>query len=276
MLSWEEIVQNYIIEHSDKIQQVTRPLREHFQINYFTYHRIDKNGKYTVLVDRPDWAEYYVEEKLYLTDPMLRNPDVYKPGFCLFEADSSDEHIKKVVREGKEIFNLDFGVIQIEKSQDYVEFFGYFANKAESGLDKLHLNQPEILKSFASHFKSELKPILTEMTGEASSLIDLKGDDYHRKDPIQPNLSREKLLKYLEAIGKKEEIRLASTLSIREKQCILGLLSGYSAKETAAALQLSARTVESYLENIKNKLSCYTKQDLISVGQTLKVLGLLP
>ncbi len=65
MLTWQTIVQNYIVKYSSQIKKTTQPLRDHFGIDYFTYHRIDSTGKYTVLVDRPDWAEYYVSEKIF-------------------------------------------------------------------------------------------------------------------------------------------------------------------------------------------------------------------
>jgi hypothetical protein len=39
-------------------------------VSYFTYHRIYTEGKYTVLLDRPDWAEHYVSSKV-LIDWML-------------------------------------------------------------------------------------------------------------------------------------------------------------------------------------------------------------
>jgi hypothetical protein len=104
--NWEEIVQKYIIKHSDQIRAVTRPLRDSFQIQYFTYHRIDRAGKYTVLVDRPDWVEYYVEEKFYLEDPYLRHPSLYESGFCFIENHGSKEYTQRILKDGKEIFNL--------------------------------------------------------------------------------------------------------------------------------------------------------------------------
>src|SRR5690349_493862 len=110
MLSWKEIVENYIIKHSDKIRKITRPLRDHFHIGYFTYHRVDKEGKYTVLVDRPDWAEHYVDEKFFLADPYLRHPDEYESGFCLLGNHGSEDYKKRIFKDGKEIFNLDTGV----------------------------------------------------------------------------------------------------------------------------------------------------------------------
>lgn len=51
-------------------------------------------------------------------------------------------------------------------------------------------------------------------------------------------------------------------LSKRELECLVDLLNGYTAKETAARFKLSYRTVESYIEMIKTKMGCLNKQDL--------------
>jgi len=275
MLNWKEIVQNYIIKNSDKIKKVTRPLRDRLQVGYFTYHRIDKKGKYTVLLDRPDWAEHYVDEKFFLSDPYLRHPDVYKSGFSLIENHGTEEHRKRILKDGKEIFNLDLGLMWIEKSEDAVEFFGFCGNRATSDLGKLYLNHPWVFRSFAAHFRKELKPILHEMEGEASSLIDLKGKDFFTKELIHPEIDSSALKAYLKDLGKEREIQLAGQLSRREKQCIQLLLAGMSAKESAKALKLSHRTVEFYFENIKNKLFCSTKPEIFQLAKQFRELDLL-
>lgn len=276
MLNWKEIVQKYIIKHSDKIRQVTLPLRERFQIQYFTYHRIDKTGKYTVLVDRPDWAEHYVEEQFYLQDPYLRHPDLYESGFCLIENHGSEEYKQRILKDGKEIFNLDQGVILIQKNADSsVEFFGFSGNKASCSLDKLYLNHPWVLKSFAGHFKKELKPLLLQMEGEADILQHLKGNDFYSNQLIRPDIHSEIIFNYLKDLGKESEIMKIGLLSKRERQCIQLLLKGKSAKETANFLQLSHRTIEFYFENIKNKLCCTSKQEIFAIGKDFEELGLL-
>lgn len=262
MLNWKQIVQDYIIKHSNKIRQVTRPLRDRLRVQYFTYHRIDRSGKYTVLVDRPDWAEHYVEEKFYLEDPYLRHPDMYKSGFCLIENHGSEEYRKRVLKDGKEIFNLDQGVILIEKSPDAVEFFGFSGNKADCSLDKLYLNHPWVLKSFAGHFKKELKHILSQMEEEADTLPHLKGMDFYSDQLIHPDIPSDTLLDYLKDLGLK-----IGSLSKRERECVKLLVQGKTAKESAALLKLSHRTVEFYFENIKNKLSCSTKQEILSFAR---------
>lgn len=49
----------------------------------------------------------------------------------------------------------------------------------------------------------------------------------------------------------------------REYECMVGLLQGASVKEIAAALELSPRTVEYYIKNMKGKLGCATRAQLI-------------
>jgi DNA-binding CsgD family transcriptional regulator len=52
-------------------------------------------------------------------------------------------------------------------------------------------------------------------------------------------------------------------LSIREIECLYHLVRGKTAKMIAQFLNLSPRTVESYIENIKAKFGCYTKSELL-------------
>lgn len=49
----------------------------------------------------------------------------------------------------------------------------------------------------------------------------------------------------------------------RESECLVLLTTGQTIKETAATLKLSPRTVEFYLKNIKEKLQCRTKIELL-------------
>lgn len=276
MLSWKVIVQDYIIKHSDRIKKATSSLRDHFGISYFTYHRIDKEGKYTVLVDRPDWAEYYVQEKFYLDDPFLREMGVYRPGFCFLEDQGPEERYQRIYKAGSEKFHLDTTVLLIEKQGDFVEFFGFSGNKSGCLLKKLYLNHPELLKSFGSYFKRQLDDLLVQMRTEASLLQELKGNDFFYPEQIQPSITEELLCAYLKGVGREKDVLRAGVLSQREKECLMMLLQGKSAKETGVLLELSSRTVESYLENTKNKLCCFSKQDLFDIAKRFKEFGLIP
>ena len=52
-------------------------------------------------------------------------------------------------------------------------------------------------------------------------------------------------------------------LTPREAECVFFLLRNYTIKEVGNILELSPRTVEFYLKNIKRKLSCRKKRDVL-------------
>lgn len=275
MSSWNEIIQDYIVRHSDDIQEATKPLHDHFGVSYFTYHRIDANGKYTVLHDRPDWAELYVGAEIYRQDPYLRHPDNYSSGLCMIENNGSEEYLETVFREAKKI-ELDLGVMVIERKADCVEFFGFAANKARSSLEKIYLNQPSLLKSFAGYFKQKLSGhILSMENGSNFLLTDLKDKDFFSQRPVFPGIPKASHLAFLRDIGMARYVRYAEVLSARERECLKLLVGGKSAKETAILLGLSPRTVESYFDNIKLKLSCVSKGQIFTIAERLRDLDLL-
>ncbi|MCE5319073.1 MAG: helix-turn-helix transcriptional regulator [Parachlamydia sp.] len=65
-------------------------------------------------------------------------------------------------------------------------------------------------------------------------------------------------------------LQKAASLSIRERECLKYLLMGKTAKETALQMKLSFRTVEYYFENIKDKMSCFSKRELIACAHLLE------
>jgi len=54
-----------------------------------------------------------------------------------------------------------------------------------------------------------------------------------------------------------------SKLTQKEKECIYELAKGKSAKQIAHALRNSPRTIETHLQNIKQKLGCHTRAQII-------------
>jgi DNA-binding CsgD family transcriptional regulator len=65
-------------------------------------------------------------------------------------------------------------------------------------------------------------------------------------------------------------------LSKRELECLFLLLRGQTAQQTANVLQLSRRTIESYLNNMKNKFGCFNKSELLVKAMSLGYQKHLP
>lgn len=62
-------------------------------------------------------------------------------------------------------------------------------------------------------------------------------------------------------------------LSDRERECVHHLIRGMTYKEIANVLEISPRTVEGHIENIKNKLGCYSRSDIFSAIFESKTLN---
>jgi steroid delta-isomerase-like uncharacterized protein len=102
-------------------------------------------------------------------------------------------------------------------------------------------------------------------------ILEQIGEIHIHTDPVKPGYYAD----LLKGLGMEKYLEKASLLSRRERECLEFLLQGKTAKETAALLGLSHRTVESYFENIKKKLKCSNKGQLFSTAEVLRKLELL-
>lgn len=65
-------------------------------------------------------------------------------------------------------------------------------------------------------------------------------------------------------------------LSARELECLFCVLRGMTAKRVAEILQLSKRTVEFYISNIKNKFGSLTKSELLVLSIQYGYMDVIP
>ena len=145
-----------------------------------------------------------------------------------------------------------------------------------SSFEHVYLNYANLLKSFAKHFKEECSLVLKPNVAPYLSVNELIGPElFNSKSISKSKINIDLLRRYLIEIGFGNEVAKADSLSDRERECIKLLLHGKSTKETAALLNLSPRTIEHYLENIKNKFSCQYKHELFSVAESLIGLDLI-
>lgn len=65
-------------------------------------------------------------------------------------------------------------------------------------------------------------------------------------------------------------------LTQRETECLFLLIRAKSAKEIALFLEISIRTVESYIEQIKNKMGVSTRSEIITKAIEMRMLEIIP
>ncbi len=65
-------------------------------------------------------------------------------------------------------------------------------------------------------------------------------------------------------------------LSNREAQCLFYLLRKKSVPDISAILNISKRTIESYINHVKLKMNCFTQTELCEKATTLGFLDIIP
>lgn len=118
MIKWEEIVKRYTIKQYNLIKKITTPLKDHFSISSFFYIKINYQGQFIWFGNRPDCAEYYVDQKHYINDPCMSYPNNWSSGFSLLETSAPDNYQDTFIK----YLILIHGLFLVIKMQNLLSF----------------------------------------------------------------------------------------------------------------------------------------------------------
>ncbi len=248
----DEIITKHSIKNDRKIKQICLPLIQYLEIEFFTYYFIEEDGHFGILSNAFDFMELYYFQKLYLNNPYMSHPNLFRSGH-VYAPCTYDDEIQCIL---KDQFKADHLFLSLECNPGQMEGF-IFANK-NSGADTLsdYLEKLDLLNKFSRYFKREAQSIIGRMSSEKYNISQARENEFLHLPENLP-LSKNKHLEqqFLAEIWK---------LSPQEQKCLEMFKLGNSAQSTAAKLGLSQRTVEHYLDNVKIKLGCSSKWDLLN------------
>lgn len=250
MDSLQDVYSKLILKRERAVKRICSPLQDHLGISIFCYGRVEADGLYVNLSNYPPIEEIYYENQLYHDDPHLIHPLLLRSGTLLIPNSYSADYMEKILKQS----NTGQLLLVLERFEDVVECFFFGINIEETTTDAKLLNYLDPIKSFIRYFKKEAKPIIDHARSEKYNAKDVKGKIF--SEPVASPLSNNnpQIQRFL---------NLMDPLTPRERQCLELFKQGKTAQMTGAILGLSQRTVESYFENIKNKLGCTTKADLL-------------
>ncbi|WP_172622744.1 response regulator transcription factor [Aquicella siphonis] len=221
---------------------MSKPLQK-YDIDWFTYRKSYTNGSRVLLTTTPDHLSAFLENKFYLSGNLDAQPDLYQNQIVLFAAFPNQQ----VVQWARENFRIYHGISLIRKYDHYTEFFSFATSADNPQALNFCINNLDFLQGFCDHFLSQGESLLAQAESQQIFV------PYHTqtlKCHDNANIS--------ELPG-----RNLISISARQSECIRLLLQGKSAKEMSAALNLSQRTVEAYINILKSKFKVRTKAQLI-------------
>ena len=244
------------------IIELISPLRK-LGLTYFAMVQYDANNMMRCFTSDDRVLECYIRNPmLYYEEPTFSASKLLKPGEYIYR-----EIFKKVYPYVTPKYMRSFNVIKDYCNGDREIFqFGIVNNPA--------FNNYEVLNSFTNEFKHKaytlinkankiFVPLVYPGTNPLSMLNNLKTFSPQGNGGML-NQSQHNYCKCL-------QIASEHKLSHREAQCLSLVIQGKLNKQISSILNISLKTVESYLNHISHKLNCNNKNEMV-----IKILWSLP
>lgn len=251
------------VANDKKIKKTCAPLKDGLGFDAFYYSSHDLDGNFYQVTNTPEIAEFCFSTGLYKSHPYIKNPKFFSSGFVLPNS-IDDIAYQKITERVKNKFQVDQIHMIVHKSEEKLELYGFSTTQMNLNLSNSFVNNLFLFKKFISYFHEEAQSIIKSARDNQVNIVSECGDSYHSFDNNRDMYgSTINIEAFLSGMNKNQRmLALIKTLSNRERDCIKWLLKGRSASKIAKILHLSPRTVEFYLEQVKNKLGCSSKQEL--------------
>lgn len=255
----------------EKNGKLLRLLNTTFNINYFSYQRINQDGNYINYINDPDYFNYYLENNIYQNDAFLVSPSRYEPGRFIHLFDSSLDTVELPIvdnlKEIQKIFKFTQSILIKKNYVTYYEMYIFsIPDSSPLALNSL-VSQAPILDQFIDYFHKEFKQELALIENFNINLHEIIGHRFTGDNAPSEVFADAKQLNLFKQIINPIEYQLQQSvlrLTNREKECLFWLVQGKSAQETGEILSISRRTVETLRENCRHKFgSHYTFSNLI-------------
>jgi len=179
--------------------------------------------------------------------------------------------LEEICKDGFELFN------QLPIKIFYKDINLNFIAGNKSFLSELSLSQNELEQKndydmpwhiFADHYREIDREVLIKNKIHKRFEVNIDNTGNLHKVFVTKKPFTDKHNKILGIVGIYEKIdgdqnNTFALLSKRQKQIFYYIVQGKTAKQIADILQLNFRTIQYYIEIIKNKLNCRTKSDIV-------------
>jgi LuxR family quorum-sensing system transcriptional regulator SolR len=234
------------------VSAICAPLFKKLNLTYFHYFNVQKNGTAFALYSRMDWCDYFYNNTFKPTIPLSKQQiQLEKHNICLWEGTLSEQ----LVSDARNLFNLEHPIGISAAYENHFESFCFGTHQGNDGIINSYLNNIDLLINFTNSFKDK-----------AAELIKKSEENRY----CLPESFKPPQLKLLNNLSHATPLIDCSygPINVTKKEVeILRMLSrGLNIKEIAYSLNRSARTIDMHVSNLKFKLGCHRKSQLISIA----------
>lgn len=254
--------------NAEKINALCSPLNLQFGIAAFGYLRAFDNGRYILISNNNTFLEAVAgNDCCFRSEYFSQQAELFcksVPCIDIWPDQVDDEAIS--LYRARDLHN---GMTIAREIDGSIEACWFSDNQVNSAVKDFYKAHSSVLNDFIRLFRN-LGGVLTDPEGPAKV-----GVSPHLQKTY-PNIGRifktispwedeiQKFNELIDSLISKEVYETAKqfSLSKRELQCLSYMTAGYTVKEMARMIQISPRTIETYLANVRLKTGYQSKREL--------------
>lgn len=246
---------------ANDIGAICAPLFNNSGIDYFEYGKIYNDYSSILLCTHRDWlynslAEGYADCVASLQFPEIDTFNIQ------YQLSSTIE--PETCKQAEQLFGIRHIFEIVYEYRNFVEVFEFGSFDANTAPIDYYFNHLPELNKFNLYFKEKAADIITQAEKERI-FFRINKQKPHITDHCDTTQSSDDTLhnqllpKRFYISSRKQNLYLTR----QQFSCIKYLAQGRSAKEIGNRLNVSNRTIEGYLEQLKTKIDAYNKSQLI-------------
>lgn len=248
-----DLKKHFSLNSCNEVDQLCSPLNT-IGITYFNYIKIyHKDSSRELLTNNSSWIDHFYKNSLYKSVGTVDIEHLLPKGYFLWsELDSNDP----IYAQGRESFNIDNGVSFVIKRKDVTFLYIFASTRDNHSINNFYVRNIDLFKRFILYFNDTGSSLIKKA---AKNRIYLPEKQIITPERIIKNniseLTREKFYNktnvdrfYL--LSESDDLYLTK----KQAECATYFIEGATAKECAKLLNISHRTVEGYLSDIKSKI----------------------
>lgn len=258
-----KVALDYSIEMIKNVSAMSSFFTQPLGLTTFGYKRVYQDGRYLFLSTNQHWLEYHyqnVKDHGAFFQEAMETAHLNHSYKVLWPSVSGDHFLQALNH-----FGMWYGINFYKWRGDYLELWTFSTSNDREGISQLYLNTLPYFEDFIRHFNLKASQIINVVEEERFAQFenDLPSASTFERSPSS-------LIQIINQI-KIDEFLVDSprgivSLTPRETECIKQLGMGKSVKEIAVGLKISPRTVESYINQAREKTGC-SKSKLLSLIQ---------
>ena len=265
-------------KYHKQFDALCEPLKQYLGITTGVYLNTAQDGSMTNLLTNYKWLERYIEQGYFKQDPGIVHPDNIHNGFSFVTTSEDLEYRDTMLKEAIYNFNFHHGFCYVEKTSSNFTLFYFATDKENTKMVNKIVNQAPMVKKLIRNLNKQVISQFKDLQDNKVDILKIKGDLFLEQKGIvfseqHDTQHKIQILKNEGLITEHCANLETIELTRQEINCLRIYMEDYNIKNVAQDLNIATTTATSYIENIKQKLNCNNKEELLKIADVLAGLG---